>query len=77
MTVELDSKLAVGLKKLASAGSNLKVLQGDILKFKPEVLKQELNLSDNESFVVVANLPYEISGAFLRQFCREPCVRKV
>ena len=68
VTVELDSKLAVGLKKLASAGSNLKVLQGDILKFKPEVLKQELNLSDNESFVVVANLPYEISCAFLRQF---------
>ncbi|MBI5465865.1 MAG: ribosomal RNA small subunit methyltransferase A [Candidatus Kerfeldbacteria bacterium] len=66
--VELDSHLAQALRKLAVVGSNLQVVEGDILKLSDYELQQSLGLAPGQTFDIVANLPYEISGVFLRRF---------
>jgi len=66
--VELDKNLAPLLQKLGLAAEHFKVISGDILKVSDKVLQQSLNLEPNDDFYIVANLPYEISGAFLRRF---------
>lgn len=69
VVVEFDKILAQGLTKLALAGSNLTVIADDILQVQFEELKKALGSS---TFIIVANLPYEISGAFLRRFLSGP-----
>jgi 16S rRNA (adenine1518-N6/adenine1519-N6)-dimethyltransferase len=66
--VELDSQLVVGLRKLSAVGSNLTIVAGDILKFKDSEMQVAMSLAPEQVFDIVANLPYEISGAFLRRF---------
>lgn len=61
--VELDSRLATGLRKLAAVSPKLTVHEGDVLKLTDAVLGLA-----SDKFNIVANLPYEISGAFLRRF---------
>lgn len=61
--VELDSRLAAALRKLAAVSPGLTVHEGDVLKLS----EVTLGLRTGE-FDIVANLPYEISGAFLRRF---------
>ncbi|MBU1039044.1 ribosomal RNA small subunit methyltransferase A [Patescibacteria group bacterium] len=66
--VELDKKLASILEGYKKFSTNFKVVEADILKISDTELKQALNLSINQSWFLLANLPYEISGAFLRRF---------
>jgi len=66
--VELDRRLSEALQKIALAGGNLTVLEGDIIKVSEDALRTALGLSGDDQFSIVANLPYEISGAFLRRF---------
>ncbi len=68
VAVELDGTLATALQKMAVASPNLTVIRGDILKLSDHDLQQALGLAAGVSYSVVANLPYEISGAFLRRF---------
>ncbi|MFA4937522.1 MAG: 16S rRNA (adenine(1518)-N(6)/adenine(1519)-N(6))-dimethyltransferase RsmA [Patescibacteria group bacterium] len=68
VSVEVDKILVVGLKKLLPISSHLKVLPLDILKISDEQLIKELNLKPGEQFSIVSNLPYDISGIFLRRF---------
>ncbi len=70
-TVELDKKLAAGLKKL-SLGNNLQVVTDDILKLDNQRIIEILKLQPEEQFSIISNLPYEISGAFLRKFLNSP-----
>lgn len=65
--IELDSRLAAGLRKLSSIGTALTVCEGDVLKLTDSKLSTTLGVASGE-FDIVANLPYEISGAFLRRF---------
>lgn len=65
--VELDARLVEALTRLARGSEMVTVVSGDILKITDEVLQQALGCA-TEEFIVVANLPYEISGAFLRRF---------
>ena len=65
VVVELDRRLAEGLRKLGAAGGRLTVLEGDVLKFRPPELAAALG---QPRFHAVANLPYEITGKFLEQF---------
>lgn len=67
ISVELDKRLAAGLRKLSSIGSALTVCEGDVIKLTDSVLLTALGAATGE-FDIVANLPYEISGAFLRRF---------
>jgi 16S rRNA (adenine1518-N6/adenine1519-N6)-dimethyltransferase len=68
VVVELDNALVQVLQKLAVTGEKLKVLPGDILKTSDEELIKNLDIKNNQEFIIAANLPYEISGAFLRRF---------
>ncbi len=70
--VELDRRLAQALQKIAQAGANLTVLEGDIIKLSDAALRAALGLTNGATFSIVANLPYEISGAFLRRFLGGP-----
>lgn len=66
-SVELDKRLAAGLRKLGSVGSALTVCEGDVIKLTDSALLAALRVGAG-GFDIVANLPYEISGAFLRRF---------
>ncbi|MFH1111793.1 MAG: 16S rRNA (adenine(1518)-N(6)/adenine(1519)-N(6))-dimethyltransferase RsmA [Patescibacteria group bacterium] len=68
VSVEVDKILVAGLKKLIPISSHLKVLPFDILKIFDDQLLRELNLKPGEQFSIVSNLPYDISGIFLRRF---------
>lgn len=63
IAVELDDKLARVLKTglLARGVKNVEVLNQDILKIRPETLF-------NGPYKLVANLPYNITSIFLRQY---------
>ncbi len=63
--VELDKKLAGALTKLANFSTQLKVVEGDVIKLRDVDITQQLG---GHEFNIVANLPYEISGVFLRRF---------
>lgn len=62
VAVELDQKLADYLQTGIDAQDieNIEIIPGDILKFNPADLEG--------AYKIVANLPYNISSIFLRQF---------
>ncbi len=68
VSVEVDKILAAGLKKILPAASHLKVLPLDILKIPDQEIIKALALKPGEKFSIISNLPYDISGVFLRRF---------
>ena len=66
VTVEYDRKLIPILSKIVDTQNKYKIIAGDILKISDEELRTALG--GGENFKIVANLPYEISGAFLKRF---------
>jgi 16S rRNA (adenine1518-N6/adenine1519-N6)-dimethyltransferase len=58
--VELDYNLVVVLRDTLTALSNVRIVQGDILKLNPA------SLMDSKGYVVVANIPYYITSAVIR-----------
>ncbi|MDQ3014810.1 MAG: 16S rRNA (adenine(1518)-N(6)/adenine(1519)-N(6))-dimethyltransferase RsmA [bacterium] len=66
IAVEKDSRLIEILneefKDVIQAGK-LEIIEQDILEFDPEVLKKE-----GESYKIIANIPYYITGTFLQKF---------
>jgi len=62
IVVELDRKLLTYLKKRYSNVSNLKIIEGDILKLNIDSLELKPN------YEIVANLPYNITANFIRKF---------
>ncbi|MCO5245143.1 MAG: 16S rRNA (adenine(1518)-N(6)/adenine(1519)-N(6))-dimethyltransferase RsmA [Anaerolineae bacterium] len=60
VAVELDAALLPVLAEMLAGQSNVSVVQGDILQFDPAVLVGE------QSYKVVANLPYYITSAAIR-----------
>jgi len=65
--VELDKNLVSLLNNFLITSQNFKVVSADILKLSDEALVGYLN-SPSMAWKLVANLPYEISGIFLRRF---------
>lgn len=63
IAVELDDTLAVYLTTgfAAQDADNVEIINADILRFNPEKLA-------GQKYKIVANLPYNISSIFLRQF---------
>ena len=61
IAVELDGKLIAPLKTILSPYENVQVIQGDILKLSPK------NLITENNYLVVANIPYYITSAVIRQ----------
>jgi 16S rRNA (adenine1518-N6/adenine1519-N6)-dimethyltransferase len=62
VAIELDDKLAALLKKTLASFKNVSVINGDVLKTKPE------ELTKRRDYKVVANLPYYITSPVLRHF---------
>ena len=63
IAVELDTKLALFLKRRLVSLPNVNVINADILKVSPLHL-----LGENNEYKVVANLPYYITSPILRYF---------
>lgn len=66
VAVEIDKKLVNFLKKKFKDYRNIEIVEGDILKFS----SKSLNLRPFK-YKIVANLPYNITGIFLRKFLTE------
>jgi len=60
VAVEIDSRLIPPLEEALNSFSNVKIIQGDILRLNPALLMEE------EGYVVVANIPYYITSAIVR-----------
>jgi 16S rRNA (adenine1518-N6/adenine1519-N6)-dimethyltransferase len=60
VAVELDSSLIPALIQVVGQYSNVRVVQGDILALDPAQLVSQ------ESYLVVANIPYYITSALIR-----------
>lgn len=58
--VELDTRLLPALQSVVAPYENVTIIHGDILKIRPA----ELRLGEN--YIVVANIPYNITSAILR-----------
>ena len=67
VAVELDKKLAEYLLSGfgVSGGEKVKIIQEDVLRFNPQT-------EFRNDYKIVANLPYNISSIFLRQFLSNP-----
>ncbi len=75
VAVELDSKLAVALKRTLASANNVTIINGDILRVDPLALLEEPRMrlpqateDGSLSYKVVANLPYYITSAVIRHF---------
>jgi len=60
VAVELDGRLLPALKAVLAPHTNVRIIQGDILKITPA------DLVDKPDYLVVANIPYYITSALLR-----------
>ena len=67
LCIELDKRLVYFLKQKFKREKNLEILQGDILKIKNSEFYKKL-VGGQGSYKLVANLPYNITGAVLRKF---------
>ena len=61
IAVELDQRLLPPLQAVLSPYSNVRLVQADILKVSPA------ELMSKDGYLVVANIPYYITSAILRQ----------
>ncbi len=71
VAVEKDKeliKLLEGKFKKEIAEKKLKLIEGDILDFEPELFFS----GENETYKLVANIPYYITGEILRKFLGNP-----
>ncbi len=81
IAIEIDKNINKALEDILKNYKNIEIVEGNILKFqirnsKSEILNKfkiqnlkQLNLPDN--YKIVANIPYSITGHFLRKFLEE------
>ena len=60
VAVELDENLITPLNAVLAPYQNIRVIHGDILKLSP------MELSPDDDYIVVANIPYYITSAVIR-----------
>ncbi len=65
--IESDRRLFPLLDSLTEEYENLTVIKNDFLKLEPAELYQALALRQNQSYKVVANIPYYITGKIISQ----------
>jgi len=68
IAVELDDRMAAGLRQTLAPFDNVVVVNQDILKTVPETLLENETGSSGQGYKVVANLPYYITSPVLRHF---------
>lgn len=67
VAVELDERLIPILRMVTAPYPNVELIHGDILDWRPEA-----HISAEESYKVVANVPYYITGAILEHLLAAP-----
>ena len=60
VAVEVDERLLPPLKEVLRPHDNIRIIQGDILQLRPR------ELISQDSYLVVANIPYYITSAIIR-----------
>ena len=65
LAVEKDDRLFLSLKQRFGNQENLRLVNKDILQLKDSELKE---IFRGQPYKIVANLPYNISGVFLKKF---------
>jgi 16S rRNA (adenine1518-N6/adenine1519-N6)-dimethyltransferase len=68
LAIELDKRLVYFLKQKFKRQNNLEILQGDVLKIKNQEIFDNLVGNTGGDYKIVANLPYNITGASLKKF---------
>jgi 16S rRNA (adenine1518-N6/adenine1519-N6)-dimethyltransferase len=68
VVAELDKNMLKALHKIGLGSDKFNLIRGDIIKVPGSALRQALQLAAGEKFAIVANLPYEITGACLQKF---------
>lgn len=69
ITVEKDQKMTEVLKKILKNFKNIKIIQGDILKFEIRNQKSpKPKIQISKKYKLVANLPYYIATIVIRKF---------
>ena len=63
IAVEIDNRLIPILNDVLSENRNVTIVSGDILDYEPHKLMTQYDVSN---FVVVANIPYYITGQIIR-----------
>ncbi len=72
VAVELDENLLPPLRAVIAPYANIRLIHGDILKFKPSELVSQ------PGYLVVANIPYYITSAIIRHLLEnEPKPRRI
>lgn len=71
VVVELDKKMTQALQNISLGSDKLIIIPGDIIKIPATEFKKALGITGQQDWQIVANLPYEISGAFLYKFLWE------
>ena len=67
VSVEIDNNLIPILHEILRAYNNVKIIQGDILKLNIEnVLSSALPGKGYSQYIVIANIPYNITSALIR-----------
>ncbi|MDD5341366.1 MAG: 16S rRNA (adenine(1518)-N(6)/adenine(1519)-N(6))-dimethyltransferase RsmA [Patescibacteria group bacterium] len=67
LAIELDKRLVYFLKQKFKRQNNLEILQSDVLKIKNQEIFDKL-AGGSGGYKIVANLPYNITGAALKKF---------
>lgn len=76
ISIELDDNLIMAAKEILKDAKNINFIHGDILKLADNRIKDlisksidEKEISDNvQPYKIITNLPYSITGAFLKKF---------
>lgn len=66
VAIELDPRIIPPLEAILAPHSNVRIIQGDILKLTPDELVQQ------QDYVVAANIPYYITSAVIRRLLESP-----
>ncbi len=65
ISVELDKSLMSAVKKELKGYENIEFINNDILKLSYSEL---INLTKGKEYKIIANIPYNITGSFLKKF---------
>ena len=78
IAVEIDTRMFRVVQELMAMHRNVELVQGDILKYsnrelvkKTKIADRQFLFSSDDSYKVVASLPYSITSALLRKFTEE------
>ncbi|MFN8595437.1 MAG: 16S rRNA (adenine(1518)-N(6)/adenine(1519)-N(6))-dimethyltransferase RsmA [Anaerolineae bacterium] len=77
IAVEIDRTLIPPLESVVAEYPNVSIVQGDILQLDPTTLLSPYFANESARYKVVANIPYYITSAIIRQLLEAPIKPKL